>query len=81
LLILSLLPATLQSPTSTPTFEADIQGHPRQRGIDDVTQIHLLLLIEVELPAPTRSETERDELLSVEAVKWLYQEREGAMLA
>lgn len=66
---LSLLPTTLLSPPLT--FEADVQGHPGQRGIDDVAQINLLLLVEVKLPAPARGETERNELLSVEAVEWL----------
>lgn len=59
-----------------PTFEADVQGYPGQRSIDDVTQVNLLLLIEVEFPAPTRGEPERNELLSMEAIQWLSQERE-----
>ena len=63
-------------PSPSPTFEADIQGHPGQRGIDDVAQINLLLLVEVKLPAATRGETERNELLSVEAIQWLQQDRE-----
>ena len=71
--LLSLLPATLLSPP--PTFEADVQGHPGQRGIDDVAQINLLLLVEVKLPAPTRGEAERNELLGVEAIERLWQER------
>lgn len=50
------------------TFEADIQRHPRQRGVDDITQVHFLLFIEVQLPAPTRGKPERDELLSMEAI-------------
>lgn len=71
---LPLLPTTLLSLPLT--FEADVQGHPGQRGIDDVAQINLLLLVEVKLPAPARGETERNELLSVEAVEWLEEERD-----
>lgn len=61
---------------ATPTFEADIQGHPGQRGIDDVAQVDLLLLVEVKLPTPTRGKPERNELLSMEAIEWLYRERD-----
>lgn len=59
-----------------PTFEADVQGHPGQRGVDDVAQVNLLLLVEVKLPATTRGETERNEFLSMEAIQWLQQEGE-----
>lgn len=60
---------------ATTTFEADVQGHSGQRGVDDVAQIHLLLLIEVELTASTRGETEGNELLGMEAIQGLQWER------
>lgn len=66
-------PSSLRTQLYPPsTFEADIQRHPRQRGVDDIAQVHFLLLIEVELPAPTRGKTKRDEFLSMEAIQWLY---------
>lgn len=65
-------PCPLFSPP--PTFEADVQGHPGQRGVDDIAQVNLLLLVEVKLPAATRGKTERNEFLSVEAIQWLQQE-------
>lgn len=73
------LPSSLCTQLYPPsTFEADIQRHPRQRGVDDIAQVNFLLLIEVELPAPTRGKTERDEFLSMEAIQWLYwRDREG----
>lgn len=59
------------------TLEADVKGDAGEGCVDDVTQVHFLLLVEIELPSPAAGVTEGDELLRVEAIERLP--RKGKM--
>lgn len=53
------------------TLQRDVEWHSRERRVYDVAQVHLLLLVEVQLPASAAGEAERDELLRLETVERL----------